>query len=283
MRIRSMRIASQTLFFLISWIGLIGVSMTGLVYPYFFCVASPGACAGCPLGTLQHGFAHTGTTPMLLFLIGFFGLSVLVFGRAACGWACPIGFINEILYKIRTPFLGLFRAMEKPLEPAARASVKLGMEPKYYKYLILILIPVASFITGKLIFTMIDPIGGLVATIPTLLLVGGYNLTQPLFTIKMILVLMVIVMGLLIMRSWCRFLCPLGAAMAPGNKVSMLSLSFNKDSCTNCNACIQVCPMNVDIFNDRRSLECILCGRCVEACNGSSLEIQFLGKPVLKK
>jgi len=283
MRIRSKRIASQTFFFLISWIGLLGVPMTGIIYPYFFCVASPGACAGCPLGTLQHGFIGTGGLALLLFLFGFFGILVLIFGRALCGWACPIGFLNEILYKIRGPLLGLFRPLEKPLTPMAQASVKFGMDPKYYKYMILILIPVASFVTGKTIFTMICSVGGVVATIPTILFVGGYEFNQPLFAIKMILVLMWLVIGILVMRSWCRFLCPLGAAMAPGNKLSFLSLQYDRGSCTNCNACVKVCPMKVDVFNDRRSLECILCGRCVEACNFSSLEIQLLGNSVLKK
>ncbi|MCK4718096.1 MAG: 4Fe-4S binding protein [Thermoplasmata archaeon] len=284
MRIRSLRIASQTFFFVLSWAALLGVTMTGLVYPYFFCVASPGAWAGCPLGTLEHGFANptlsTGI-PLLLFLFGFMGILVFIFGRGFCGWACPIGFLGDILYKIRKVFLPVLRPLGGVLTPVARTSQKYGIEPRYYKYIILVLIPITSLITGRMIFTEIDPIGGVTATIPTLL-IGGYEATQPFFTIKMLLVVMWLLMGVVVMRSWCRFLCPLGAAMAPGNKVSLLSLKYKEDKCTKCMACVKACPMDINVMEEQRSYECILCGECVESCNFQALDMTFAGKEILK-
>ncbi|MDG6221401.1 MAG: 4Fe-4S binding protein, partial [Candidatus Thermoplasmatota archaeon] len=265
-----------------SWAGLLGVSMTGLVYPYFFCVASPGACAGCPLGTLQTGFINPiQNLPLLLFLVGFMGFLVLIFGRGFCGWACPIGFLNEVLYKFGGPIRKMFAGPGNKLEPVAGACQKYGVTPKYYKYIILILIPVASLLTGKLIFTEIDPIGAVTGTIPRLF-IGGFQAVEPYFTIKIILLLMWVLIGIGIMRSWCRFLCPLGAAMAPGNKVSLLSLKYNKNTCVGCKACVKRCPMDIDMLKNQRDLECILCGRCVEACKYGSLDMTMAGKELFK-
>jgi len=37
--------------------------------------------------------------------------------------------------------------------------------------------------------------------------------------------------------------------------------------CVDCKACVQVCPMGIDI-RDGLQMECIACGLCVDACNG---------------
>ncbi|MCD6461463.1 MAG: 4Fe-4S binding protein, partial [Thermoplasmata archaeon] len=264
MRIRSLRIATQTFFFIITWAGLIGISMTGLIYPYFFCVASPGAWAGCPIGVLEQGFSTLATTGLLVlaFLVAFLGVLTLPFGRAFCGWACPIGFLNEIIYHLRKYFLPALRPFGGIAEKLAKPAEKYGITPRYYKYIILAMIPVASFITGEFIFTDICPMGGITATLPTLLM-GGYR-PDTLFPVKIFLVVMWLVIGVVMMRSWCKYLCPLGAAFAPMNKISLMRLEYDPGKCVHCNLCIKACPMDVDIFNDNRSLECILCGRCVE-------------------
>ncbi|TIP53286.1 MAG: cytochrome c oxidase accessory protein CcoG, partial [Mesorhizobium sp.] len=37
--------------------------------------------------------------------------------------------------------------------------------------------------------------------------------------------------------------------------------------CVDCNACVAVCPMGIDI-RDRQQLECITCALCIDACDG---------------
>ncbi|TIR63294.1 MAG: cytochrome c oxidase accessory protein CcoG, partial [Mesorhizobium sp.] len=37
--------------------------------------------------------------------------------------------------------------------------------------------------------------------------------------------------------------------------------------CVDCNACVAVCPMGIDI-RDGQQLECITCALCLDACDG---------------
>src|SRR5690606_15657677 len=37
--------------------------------------------------------------------------------------------------------------------------------------------------------------------------------------------------------------------------------------CVDCNACVVVCPMGIDI-RDGQQLECITCALCIDACDG---------------
>ena len=67
-------------------------------------------------------------------------------------------------------------------------------------------------------------------------------------------------------RGWCRYFCPVGALLAPFNKVSFLHVSVDKKECTHCNICSEVCPMGIDVPSMNRDPECILCGKCVNAC-----------------
>ena len=114
MRIRSYRILSQFIFLFLSIIGIAGVAKTGLIFPFFFCNASPGAVCVCPLWALEHAsimmrIDFKTALATLLFLFGFLGLIGFFVGRSFCGWACPIGFIQDIAKhfkkKIRIPFI----------------------------------------------------------------------------------------------------------------------------------------------------------------------------------
>ncbi len=64
--------------------------------PWYVCWSCPTAVAACPLGTIQHFTASGGFT---FFTIGFLGLIGVLIGRMTCGWTCPMGFIQEMLYK----------------------------------------------------------------------------------------------------------------------------------------------------------------------------------------
>jgi polyferredoxin len=70
----------------------------------------------------------------------------------------------------------------------------------------------------------------------------------------------------LVERGWCRYFCPVGALLAPFNKISFLHISVKTEECIHCNACSYVCPMAIDIPNMHRDPECILCGKCITAC-----------------
>jgi len=101
------RVPLQVLFLATAVLGIFGIGMTGLIYPYFFCPASPGACAGCPIWVIEHGVLEvlSGSASgwsMLLYLVSMFVIIGLVMGRSFCGLACPVGTLQDLFSWIRT-------------------------------------------------------------------------------------------------------------------------------------------------------------------------------------
>ena len=141
----------------------------------------------------------------------------------------------------------------------------------------MILIPISSFITERLFFTELDPIGGITATIPRLIIEPGEWSPSSTFWPKFIFVIVFFIFVLAIARAWCRFLCPIGAIAGPFNKVSFLTVEFY-ENCKECGACKKKCPMKIDIPYDERSAECVLCGRCVDACKFEAVNYSIFGK-----
>ena len=68
--------------------------------PGLNCYSCPGAIASCPLGALQNALAE-GRFPF--FVTGLLLLFGITLGRAVCGFLCPFGLIQELLYKIPSP------------------------------------------------------------------------------------------------------------------------------------------------------------------------------------
>ena len=102
-----LRIASQIFFLFTAILGIFGIGMTGFIYPYFFCPASPGACAGCPIWVIEHGTLEVvdGALSggyMLLYLVGLFVLIGALVGRSFCGWACPVGSLQDLFSFLKT-------------------------------------------------------------------------------------------------------------------------------------------------------------------------------------
>jgi polyferredoxin len=123
-------------------------------------------------------------------------------------------------------------------------------------------------------FTDICPIGYLVGTIPiSILNPGGFNPNE-FFIIAMGVFVLFLVLVFTVERGWCRYFCPIGAMLAPFNKISMYKVSVNKDECIHCNICINTCPMGIDVPNMDRDPECILCGKCIEACPKNVIKME---------
>ena len=81
-------------------------ALKGMCVPFLNCHACPFAVFSCPIGMLQH-FAAIHRFPF--FLLGFFVSIGLVIGRAACGWLCPFGLIQDVMYQIKTRKFGIPR------------------------------------------------------------------------------------------------------------------------------------------------------------------------------
>ena len=224
-----------------------------LCVPGLNCYSCPGAVGACPLGALQDSLANSDTT-VPFYILGILGLFGLICARTICGFFCPVGLGQELLYKIKTPKL-----------KKSRYTRLLS----YLKYVLLIVLVIAI----PLIYHGIPAFCKYICPAGTFGGAGGL-LTHPsnagyfdqlgyLFTWKFALLVGFIIACIFIYRCFCRFFCPLGAIYGFFNKIALLGVKLDKRKCVDCGLCIQTCKMDIKHVGDH---ECINCGDCIPVC-----------------
>lgn len=78
-------------------------------------------------------------------------------------------------------------------------------------------------------------------------------------------------------RAFCKYICPITVFLKPMSYFSLSRIRVNEEKCVSCNKCRSVCPMNVDMLNNKRNrkngTECILCMECVKQCPTKALKL----------
>jgi polyferredoxin len=240
--------------------------------PGLNCYSCQGAVGACPIGSLQ-AVTGGGKYKFSYYIVGFLMLFGVMFGRLICGFLCPFGFIQDLLYKIPTPKLTVPRKVDKVL--------------RYLKYLIL-LIPVillSLFLTDQFgtappyFCQWICPVGTLEGGIPLVIQNESLrNMVGFLFDWKMFLLVLTIVSSILIYRPFCKYICPLGALYSLFNKFSFYQMNVDQNKCTGCKACERNCKMNVEIIKNINSPECIRCGECKTVCKQGAISSGYRQK-----
>ena len=78
-------------------------------------------------------------------------------------------------------------------------------------------------------------------------------------------------------RAFCKYLCPITVFLKPASYFALLRVKVDPQKCVNCGKCQRVCPMEVDMLDNRRNrknaTECILCLDCVINCPCNALKM----------
>ena len=98
------------------------------------------------------------------------------------------------------------------------------------------------------------------------------------FTRKWVIMLAIGLACVFCYRSFCRFLCPLGAIYGLFNRFSLVGVRTDANRCNGCGACVRHCEMDVKHVGDH---ECIHCGKCVDVCSQGAISLKA-GKIALK-
>ena len=239
--------------------------------PGFNCYSCPGAVGACPLGSIQNALASSGHRAGW-YVIGILLLYGVILGRTVCGWACPLGLIQELLHKIPTPKIRKSRI--------TRAL-------SWLKYVILAVFVVAIPLWYGLAYDVplpgfckyICPAGTLEGAMGLLPANRSYlNMLGILFTRKFVIMLVIGLTCIFLYRSFCRFLCPLGAIYGLFNRFNVIGVKVDANRCNHCGACVRSCGMDVRRVGDH---ECINCGKCMDVCRQGAISIKA-GKVTLK-
>lgn len=237
-----------------------------LCVPGLNCYSCPGALGSCPMGALQAVLGDP-TYRVSLYVFGVIAAMGVFFGRLICGWMCPFGLVQDLLYKIKV------KTKKKNL-PGHQYL-------KYLRYVILIIFPllavwVVSGLTGTTepwFCELICPSGTLLGGVPLVLLSSSPRASAGIrFAWKVFLLLAIVVLSVFYYRPFCKYLCPLGALYGVCNPISTYRLVIDQDKCVSCGKCQKVCGMDIKTFQNPNSPDCIRCGQCVAACPTGAIE-----------
>ncbi len=179
----------------------------------------------------------------------------IILGRAFCGWVCPVDLIFSYTNK-------------KNKYKIYKINNRIPIIVVVITFFILI-----SFLLSQPIFiTYISPITNFFR----ILFLPFSRVEFTLIILSIILLLVVIIIDRLNKRFWCKDLCPIGFMYGLLNKISVLKIQLDKKRCKVCYKCNESCPMSIDILNTTKSyissVDCILCGKCIDACKHNALK-----------
>lgn len=269
-------------------------SFKRLCHPGMQCYSCPSSITACPLGALQNSLANFRETLMAgnfsfgFFMIGFFGTCGMLLGRLICGFLCPFGFFQDLLFAIPTPkiklpkwtgygkFLFLFVLVL--FLPIFSSFYQVSFSDEHGDFQLLPTISInKTGATYPWFCKLICPAGTFEAGIPKVL--SEPEIRESLsFWFRLKWTIMVIFLFLIVVapRAFCRTGCPIGAIYGLFNRYSLFQLTVNASACTKCGRCEEVCPFDLKVHEFSQHSDCIRCLQCVSACPSKLIKAGFI-------
>ncbi len=182
----------------------------------------------------------------LIFIISIYtALSLILLGRGVfCGWLCPFGALQELL-------ANLSRALRLPQWNPSEALQRRLWIGKYASLAIVVglafIAPEAGAIANE-----IEPFKTAITSM--------FTRSWPLVAYALAL----LAIGLFTERAFCRFLCPLGGALALLDRLHLLDLLKRRPECGSpCHLCERSCPVRaIEKSGKIIMAECFQCLDC---------------------
>lgn len=240
--------------------------------PVLNCYSCPGAVAACPIGSLQAVLGDR-KYQFSFYVLGTLMLFSILIGRIACGFLCPFGFVQDLLYKLPAPKLHIPQKPDQML--------------RCLKYGILLFFVIAAPIFLTNAFGMgspyfckfICPAGALEGGVPLVLSNPTLRKTIGILFYWKAGILMIIVIGsCFIYRPFCKYICPLGAFYAVFHKFSLYQVKVDQKKCIKCGMCERICKMQVRLTENKNGAECIRCGECKTVCPENAVYFERPGR-----
>jgi len=238
-----------------------------LCLPGYNCSACDWVSVGCPIGMIQ--FVVSRLRFMPFYVLGALATVGLVVGSMPCGWFCPVGFVQDLVWRLRS-----------------RLSTRTYSIPyalRYVKYVFLVVLVIGL----PLLFGSSHPwaenpfcdyvcaVGAATVGVPRGIEFGiGALNPDPWTWIRYGLLAMTVVLWWFVRRPICKLFCPVLAIMGLFNRVSLYQLHVDVPRCTGCGECRAVCHMDICVVDDPASPECTRCLKCRDVCPHACVEFR---------
>ncbi|MBN1851253.1 MAG: 4Fe-4S binding protein [Pirellulales bacterium] len=187
----------------------------------------------------------------------FFLALAIVGNKLVCGWACPFGALQELLWS-----LPLFRKIKRRKVPFLVSNT---IRFTLFAVMLLLLFGVLGGRKGFVVYHSINP----------------FNLFNFEFEELpvVITILAASILALLIYRPFCQFICPFGLISWLAERFSLARIRIDPNRCNQCGACSRACPL--DAAKDRvagkfLAADCYSCARCLNVCPHEAISYRFL-------
>ena len=197
------------------------------------------------------------TDKVLAFL--FLAVLAVIGTKLICGWACPFGALQELVYS-----LPILRKLKRRKIPFVVAN---AVRSALFVVMLLLLFSIIGGREGFVVYHFINP----------------FNLFN--FDIESISVGVTIVLALVlslgVYRPFCQLICPFGLLSWCLERVSVFRMKIDRDRCTSCGACDRACPLQSAkgrVLGKAFPADCFSCGRCLNACPEDAISYGLAGK-----
>jgi ferredoxin len=172
----------------------------------------------------------------LLFMVGFTVVTTLLWGRVFCGFLCPFGALQDLITRI------VPRRFRRGLPQ------RIHDRAIYVKYgILLLIVGLAAAPAQVAVYQYFEPFGTVfyLSSSPLLWSIAGGFL----------------VASAVVPRFYCRYACPLGAALGVASLLSIFRIR-RVEQCAPCKVCEHACPTGAIRGPEIDFKECVRCNIC---------------------
>ena len=196
------------------------------------------------------------TDKLVAFL--FFAALAVVGNKLICGWACPFGALQELLFS-----LPMLKRLKRRKIPFAASN---GVRGTLFVIVLLLLFGVGGQ-KGLVIYHLVNPF-------------NLFNLDIEAASIGITIVAM-LGLSLGVYRPFCQFICPFGLLSWLLERVSVFRVKIDRERCTECGSCIRACPLEAAkgrVAGKLFPADCFSCAQCLRVCPEEALTYGLVGR-----
>lgn len=196
--------------------------------------------------------------PKAMLFIFFVTLS-MIGTKLICGWACPFGALQELIYDL--PILRKLKQKKLPFFISNSIRILLFVS------MLLIMFGLIGNRKGLVIYHFINPFNLFNLEIETLSILG--------------IIIGSLLVSLGFYRPFCRFVCPFGLLSWMLERLSVFRVWIDHSRCIDCGACSRSCPLGAAadrVKNKNFPEDCFSCGRCLNTCPVDAIHYTCPGK-----